>query len=133
MAETKEKKSNKALLEELGVDLTPTKKVAHSPKEERIIAGFEEIQRFVEEHGHQPQHGEDRDIFERLFAVRLDRIRVQAECLALVETMDHQGLLTGGSQVNEPSTEYKSDKALLAELGIEAPRGNRPESTLQRF
>ena len=57
MAETKEKKSNKALLEELGVDLTPTKKVAHSPKEERIIAGFEEIQRFVEEHGHQPQHG----------------------------------------------------------------------------
>ena len=122
MAETKEKKSNKALLEELGVDLTPTKKVAHSPKEERIIAGFEEIQRFVEEHGHQPQHGEDRDIFERLFAVRLDRIRVQAECLALVETMDHQGLLTGGSQVNEPSTEYKSDKALLAELGIEAPQ-----------
>lgn len=122
MAETKEKKSNKALLEELGVDITPTKKVAHSPKEERIIAGFEEIQRFVEEHGHQPQHGEDKDIFERLYAVRLDRICAQAECRALVETMDHQGLLAGGSQVKEPSTEYKSDKALLAELGIEAPQ-----------
>ena len=51
MADSKEKKSNKALLEELGVDITPAKKVAHSPKEERIIAGFEEIQRFVEEHG----------------------------------------------------------------------------------
>lgn len=42
------------------------KKGAHSPREERIIAGFEEIQRFVEEHGHPPQHGEDRDIFERI-------------------------------------------------------------------
>ena len=38
-------------------------------REERIIAGFEEIQRFVETHGRAPQHGEDRDIFERLYAV----------------------------------------------------------------
>ena len=35
-------------------------------REERIIAGFEEIQRFVEKHGRAPQHGEDRDIIERL-------------------------------------------------------------------
>ncbi len=37
--------------------------------------GFEEIQRFVEKHGYAPHHGEDRDIFERLYAVRLDRLR----------------------------------------------------------
>lgn len=51
----------------------PEKKGGRSAREERIIAGFEEIQRFVEKHGHAPQHGEGRDIFERLYAVRLDR------------------------------------------------------------
>src|SRR5690242_3705286 len=51
------------------------KKGGRSPREERIIAGFEEIQRFVEKHGRVPQHGEDHDIFERIYAVRLDRLR----------------------------------------------------------
>ena len=43
------------------------------------------------------QHGEDRDIFERLYAVRLDRLREQEECRTLVEPIDHQGLLAGAS------------------------------------
>ncbi|WP_019602995.1 GIY-YIG nuclease family protein [Teredinibacter turnerae] len=124
MADTNERKSNKALLEELGVDITPAKKVTHTPKEERIIAGFEEIQRFVEEHGHQPQHGEDKDIFERLYATRLDRIRSLDECKNLVAELDHQGLLTAENAVAEPTKEYKSDAELLAELGVEAPKEN---------
>ena len=32
------------------------------------------------QHGRAPQHGEDRDIFERLYAVRLDRLRALEEC-----------------------------------------------------
>ena len=122
MADLKEKKSNKALLEELGVEISPAKKATHSPKEERIIAGFEEIQRFVEEHGHPPQHGEDRDIFERLYATRLDQIRKREECHSLVESMDYQGLLSGDLQVAESSAEYNSDEELLAELGIKVPK-----------
>jgi hypothetical protein len=122
MADIKERKSNKALLEELGVEITPTKKAAHSSKEERIIAGFEEIQRFVEEHGHSPQHGEDKDIFERLYATRLEKIRKQEECRILVESMDHQGLLSRDFQIAEPPAEYNSDKELLAELGIDVPK-----------
>ena len=124
MADTKERKSNKALLEELGVDITPAKKFTHTPKEERIIAGFEEIQRFVEENGHQPQHGEDKDIFERLYATRLDRIRSLDECKNLVAALDHQGLLTAEHAIAEPTKEYKSDSELLAELGVEAPKEN---------
>lgn len=124
MTDLKEKKSNKALLEELGVDIAPAKKVAHSPKEERIIAGFEEIQRFIEEHGHQPQHGEDKDIFERLYATRLDRIRSQEECRNLVADLDYQGLLTAEHCIAEPPKEYNSDAELLAELGVEAPKEN---------
>ena len=122
MVKLNEKKSNKALLDELGVDVTPVKQVTYSPKEERIIAGFEEIQRFVEEHGKKPQHGENNDIFERLYATRLDRIREQEECRFLVESLGHQGLLSDESNVNETPAEYKSDKELLAELGMEAPQ-----------
>ncbi len=124
MTDLKEKKSNKALLEELGVDITPAKKVAHSPKEERIIAGFEEIQHFIEEHGHPPQHGEDKDIFERLYATRLDRIRSQEECRSLVADLDYQGLLAAEHCIAEPPKEYKSDAEILAELGVEAPKEN---------
>jgi len=84
-------------LDELASDLVNfapvEKRTSKSALDERIIAGFEEIQSFVAEHGHPPQHGEDKDIFERLYAVRLDRIREQQECRELVATLDNQGLL----------------------------------------
>jgi len=109
-----------ALLEELGVEVEAKKAVSRTPREERIIAGFEEIQRFVEEHGRVPQHGEDNDIFERLYAVRLDRIRDQEECRALVEPLDSQGLLDGAVSSMPIDSDDLDDDALLAELGVEA-------------
>lgn len=118
MADLPNKKTNKELLEELGVDITPKKETTHSPREERIIAGFEEIQRFVEQNGRLPAHGEDKDIFERLYATRLDRIRSLDECRNLVAGMDYQGLLAADKNIAEPPAEYKSDKELLTELGI---------------
>ena len=108
-----------ALLAELGVEVETKKAVSRTPREERIIAGFEEIQRFTEEHGRAPQHGEDRGIFERLYAVRLDRIREQQECRELVESLDHQGILARSVQTTPTDTEELDDDALLAELGIE--------------
>ncbi|MGI0524016.1 GIY-YIG nuclease family protein [Rhizobium giardinii] len=109
-----------ALLAELGVEVETKKAGSRTPREERIIAGFEEIQRFVEGHGRAPLHGEDRDIFERLYAVRLDRIRSQQECRALVEPLDHQGLLGDEIADAAPDIDEMDDDALLAELGIEA-------------
>lgn len=108
-----------ALLAELGVEVEAKKVVSRTPREERIIAGFEEIQRFSEEHGRVPEHGEDRDIFERLYAVRLDRIKELEECRELVEPMDTTGLLSGTSPTPARDTEDLDDDALLAELGIE--------------
>jgi hypothetical protein len=108
-----------ALLAELGVEIEVKKTVSRTPREERIIAGFEEIQRFVAEHGRAPEHGEDRDVFERLYAVRLDRLREVHECRELVEPLDHQGLLTGSVQAALTDTDDLDDDALLAELGIE--------------
>lgn len=94
----------------------PEKKVGRGPREERIIAGFEDIQRFTDEHGRPPQHGEDRDIFERLYAVRLDRLRALEECRMLVAPLDRQGLLTG-AEIAAPATPEDIDAdALMAEL-----------------
>ncbi|WP_103762331.1 GIY-YIG nuclease family protein [Roseovarius confluentis] len=107
-----------ALLAELGVEVEEKKVPTRTPREERIIAGFEEIQRFVEEHGRSPQYGDNRDIFERLYAIRLDRIRAQADCRELIAPLDHQGLLDGGEAAISDDEELDDD-ALLAELGIE--------------
>lgn len=94
----------------------PEKKGGRTAREERIIAGFEEIQRFTETNGHAPQHGEDRDIFERLYAVRLDRLRALEECRSLLAPFDHQGLLAGAATVTAAPSETMDDDELLAEL-----------------
>lgn len=95
----------------------PEKKGGRSAREERIIAGFEEIQRFVDKNGRVPQHREDGDIFERLYAVRLDRLRALEECRALLKPIDHQGLLTGAENIAAIPDEAMNDEELLAELG----------------
>lgn len=107
-------------LDELAADLADfapkDKKGGRSAREERIIAGFEEIQRFAEAHGRPPAHGEGNDIFERLYAVRLDRLRGLEECRSLLASLDKQGLLAGVvTPVTEPVKSVDDDE-LLAEL-----------------
>lgn len=94
----------------------PEKKGGRPAREERIVAGFEEIQRFVETHGRPPQHGEDRDIFERLYAVRLDRLRALEECRSLLAPLDRQGLLAGKEMSSEVLAETIGEDELAAEL-----------------
>ena len=107
-------------LDELRAELDefaqPVKKVTHSARDQRIIAGFEDIQRFVEENGHPPKHGEDNDIFERLYAVRLDRLRSLDECRSLLTDLDYQGLLKGIDNTQPDSVETMNDDELMAEL-----------------
>jgi len=107
-------------LDELRAELAdfaqPEKPVGRSPREERIIAGFEEVQRFVDQHGRAPRHGEGLDIFERLYAVRLDRLRSLDGCRTLLEPLDRQGLLAGvPTGVAEAAAEFDLDD-LAAEL-----------------
>jgi len=108
-----------ALLEELGVEVDTKKAKTRTPREERVIAGFEEIQRFFEENERTPKHGEGHDIFERLYAVRLDRLRDLEECRTLLEPFDHQGLLNKFSNAQTRAIEELDDDALLAELGVD--------------
>jgi hypothetical protein len=94
----------------------PEKKGGRSPREERIIAGFEEIQRFADKTGHAPRHGDDGDIFERLYAVRLDRLRALDECRVLLAPLDHQGLLAGAPVASSTPSEIVDEDELRAEL-----------------
>lgn len=109
--------SDRELLDALGVEVEVAKPKPLTARQERIIAGFEDIQRFYEEHGRAPRHGEEHDIFERLYAVRLDRIRELPECRELLEALDTQGLLHAAG-AEEDGAEFLEDDELLAKLGI---------------
>ena len=109
-----------ALLDALGVEVAPQKVSRHTAREERIIAGFEEIQRFVDMHGRAPERGEDRGVFEQLYAVRLDRILKQDECRTILAPLDRQRLLSGSAGAGKPLPDAVDDDALLAELGVQA-------------
>lgn len=110
------------LLGELGIDTAAAPDAKRSPREERIIAGFEEIERFVEEHDRRPQHGEDCHIFERLYAVRLDRLRESEECREVLKPLDSSGLLD--AEADTSTEEDVTDEALLASLGVDATSDN---------
>ncbi|NII10669.1 GIY-YIG nuclease family protein [Oleiagrimonas sp. C23AA] len=110
---------DEGLLAALGVDVTPVKASSHTPEEQRIIAGFEDILRFVEAHGRPPQHGEDRDIFERIYAVRLDRLRALKSTHPLLSPMDPLGLLSSApSHTTSEAADALDDQALLSQLGV---------------
>lgn len=118
------------LLEALGVEVAPIKGASRTPREERIIAGFEDILRFYETHGRIPQQSEERDIFERLDAVRLEQLRRSPEAQALLMGLDRPGLLSGvvaSVDVNE-----LDEDSLLAELGISYESSDENDITVLR-
>lgn len=106
------------LLSALGVDVVAVTTESHTPREERVIAGFEDILRFYEANGRAPQHGEERDIFERLYAVRLDKIRQLPEAADLLAATDVHGLLSPVSARATTDVDALDSDALLAELGL---------------
>ena len=105
------------LLDALGIEVAPLKAASRTPREERIIAGFEDILRFHQTHARAPLHGEGRDIFERLYAVRLDQLRKLPEAQTLLAGLDGPGLLSGAA-TTQPDVGDLDEDALLAELGL---------------
>ena len=119
------------LLDALGVEVAPLKASSRTPREERIMAGFEEILRFHQAHGRAPLHGEGREIFERLYAVRLDQLRKLPEAQALLAGMDRPGLLSGAVAAQSDVDDLDED-ALLAQLGIGDEPANQSDITVLR-
>ena len=121
--------SDDELLAALGASPEPKSKSSRTPREARIIAGFEDILKFFEAHGCVPQHGADRDIFERIYATRLDALRKQADCRALLAGMDRHGWLSGPADAEAPAE--LDDDALLNALGAAADDEGDDISTLR--
>jgi hypothetical protein len=119
------------LLEALGVEVAPIKIGGRTPREERIIAGFEDILRFYEAHNRAPRHGESSDIFERLYAVRLDQLRKLPEAHALLTELDKAGLLSEARATPAAIDELDED-ALLAELGVSNDPSDQADITVLR-
>ena len=121
--------SDDDILKTLGAAPDPKKKAARTPREERVIAGFEDIQKFHSEHGRLPLHGSDRDIFERIYATRLDALRRQAECQAILKELDTHGWLEDSEGLeNEGEID---DDTLLAALDAQAATDQDDISTLK--
>ena len=118
MTKTQLTKEDQELLAKLGAEIPPRTASGRTPQEERIIAGFEDIERFVDEQGHPPRHGEGLDIFERLYALRLDKIRGSTQCRQILTDLDHKGLLDAQPGLTDDELDKLDDKALLAELGV---------------
>ena len=89
------------VLDELGVEVEAESSGGRTAREQRIIAGFEEIERFVQAQGRLPDHGENLDIFERLYAVRLDAIRASAECRDVLKDLDSKNLLGAAPELGK--------------------------------
>jgi hypothetical protein len=119
------------LLDALEVEVAPLKAAGRTPRKERIIAGFEDILRFYQTHGRAPLHGEGRDIFERLYAVRLDQLRKLPEARTLLAELDGPGLLSGAPAATTDVDDLDED-SLLAELGIGDEPADRNDITVLR-
>lgn len=90
------------------------KKRTRSANEDRLISGFGEIINFVKDHGREPINSPDQEIFERLYAVRLQKIRSLPYAAELLSAMDSDSLLTCTSQSSE--SDLDGDSVDLEEL-----------------
>ncbi len=108
-----------ALLEALGVDVQPEEARTYTPLEEYIIASFEEISRFVEQQGRLPEDREGRDIFERIYARWLRRMKEDEDSCSILKPFDTMGLLEANAEeTDNASLPDDDDEALLEELGV---------------
>jgi T5orf172 domain len=119
------------LLNALGIDVAPLTASSRTLREERLIAGFEDILRFHEMHGRTPEHGDGRDIFERLYAVRLDQMRKSPDARALLSALDTPGLLTE-TAIASADVDAMDEDALLAELGVSTDAADARDITVLR-
>jgi len=118
MAKAKFTQEDDELLAELGVDVDSESKSEHTPRETRVIAGFEEIETFYEKNGRLPKQVDGLDIFERIYATRLEAILRSKECLDILVSRDRHGLLANASIPAVDANEPIDDDALLEELGV---------------
>lgn len=116
-----------ALLNALGIEAEEKTHGSQSPRIARINAGFEEIEAFYEKNKRVPQQGENKDIFERIYAVRLEAILGSEECINALKETDKYGLLANPSLKDNVGDAEIDDDELLKALGAEKVNNNLSE------
>ena len=76
--------SDEQILDELEIELELKSTKVLTPLEERLISRFEEINVFYETHQRVPCLNDDADIFEKLCASRLEKIKQNYEMKSVV-------------------------------------------------
>ena len=85
--------SDEQILDELEIELELRSITVLTPLEEHLISGFEEINVFYETHQRVPCLDDDADIFEKLCASRLDKIKQNSAMSSVVIHLDKFELL----------------------------------------
>lgn len=109
--------SAEKILADLGVVLDEAPKSNYLPWQQRVIAGFKDIQTFVEDNNRLPGKDAEDGLFEPIYAIRLDRIKNLPAAIELLQPLDFQNLLSSGtSEYNLSSIDSTS---ILEDLGID--------------
>ncbi len=118
--------TDKEILNELGVEVESQPPSSRSPKEERIISGFEDIQRYYEKHNRLPIYSRESDIFEKIYAIRLKNL-IDNQYKNILEPLDSQNIFSKMDPFPEDELlDIPNDEELLNELGIDiAEKGIR--------
>ncbi|UGQ29064.1 hypothetical protein [Acinetobacter calcoaceticus] len=85
--------SDEQILDELEIELELKSTKVLTPLEERLISSFEEINIFYEAHQRIPCLNDDADIFEKLCASRLGKIKQNSAMKSVVTHIDKFELL----------------------------------------
>ena len=117
-------KSDKELLDALGIEVQKKISYSKNSKEEYVISGFEEIQAFFEKFKRIPENNSEKDIHERILAARLTQIKTNEEVLNILKPLDYQGLINKFSLKDEFTDENLDDEQLLKELEITSEENN---------
>ena len=117
-------KSDKELLDALGVEVQNKISYSKNSKEEYVISGFEEIQAFFEKFKRIPENNTEKDIHERILAARLNQIKINEEILNILKPLDKQGLINKVSLKDDFIDENLDDEQLLKELEITSKENN---------
>ena len=84
-------------------DMSAENDVKKPSQEARLCAGFYDIQSFVRANARLPSK-DTRDIFEKIYAIRLERIRSMTQSHVHLKENDCQNLLGGNPQLNKTLT-----------------------------
>ncbi len=120
----------------LGIDLTPKPERVPVTKGDRLAESFEEILRFVDEHGREPV--KCMVMNERKLAIRLAELRMNPTNAAKVRRLDRHGLLPPAPESLEEVLGSAGGAALLDEAAADIfdlsalPKREKPEYIARR-